>query len=101
MVFECYFFKQLHCIYKYGLHYNEMMMSVLQEVKGLTKKIILHYNYNYTSSRKTSFHAKCQAQCLHGLPVLVQPALSHSTAVLWFSIMPIHKGISILLMTSG
>ena len=43
MVFECYFFNQLlHCIYRYGLHYNvllEMMMSVLQEVKGLTKKL--------------------------------------------------------------
>ena len=25
---------------------------------------------NYTSSRKTSFHAKFQAQCLHGLPIL-------------------------------
>ena len=37
----------------------EMKMSVLQEVKGLTK--------NYTSSKKTSFHAKFQAQCLHGL----------------------------------
>ena len=49
-----------------GLHYSvllEMMMSVLQEVKGLTK-------IHYTSSRKTSFHAKFQAQCLHGLPVL-------------------------------
>ena len=60
MVFQCYFFNQL------GLHYNvllEMMMSVLQEVKGLT---ILHY----TSSRKTSVHAKFQEQCLHGLPVL-------------------------------
>ena len=40
MVFECYFFNRLpHCIYRYGLHYNEMMMSVLQEVKGL--KIIV------------------------------------------------------------
>ena len=34
-------------------------MSVLQEVIG-----------HYTSCRKTSFHAKFQAQCLHGLPVL-------------------------------
>ena len=33
MVFECYAF------YRYGLHYNEIMMSVLQEVKGLTKKL--------------------------------------------------------------
>ena len=40
MVFECYFFNQ----YGYGLHYSvllEMIMSVLQEIKGLTK--------NYTS----------------------------------------------------
>ena len=43
----------------------EMMMSVLQEVNGLTKKLILHY----TSSRKTSFHAKVQVQYLHGFPV--------------------------------
>ena len=39
-LYECYFFNQLlHCIYR---HYNvllEMMMSVLQEVKGLTKKL--------------------------------------------------------------
>ena len=55
MVFECYCIG-MACII-------EMMMSVLQEVKGLT---ILHY----TSSRKTSFHAKFQAQCLHSLPVL-------------------------------
>ena len=42
MVYECYFFNQLlHCIGIY-LHYNillEMMMSVLQEAKGLTKKL--------------------------------------------------------------
>ena len=65
MVYECYFYNQLlHCIHRYGLHYNvllQMIMSVLQEVKGLT---------NYTSSRKTSFDIKFQAQCLHGLPVL-------------------------------
>ena len=36
MVYECYFFNQLlHCI---GV-LLEMMMSVLQEVKGLTKKL--------------------------------------------------------------
>ena len=39
----------------------EMIMSVLQEVRGLTF---------YTSSRKASFHVKFQVQCLHGLPVL-------------------------------
>ena len=41
MVYECYFFNQL--LYCVGIvHYNvllEMMMSVLQEVKGLTKKL--------------------------------------------------------------
>ena len=40
MVYECYFFNQPSP--RYGLHYNvllEMMMSVLQEVKGLTKKL--------------------------------------------------------------
>ena len=57
MVYECYYFIQ-------GL---QMIMSVLQEVKGLTKKL---YFIIYTSSRKTSFHAKFQAQCLHCLPVL-------------------------------
>ena len=59
MVYECYFFNQLR------LHYNvllQMILSVLQEVKGLTKKLYF--------SRKTSFHAKFQAQCLHSLPVL-------------------------------
>ena len=28
-----------HLYCRYSLHYNEMMMSVLQEVKGLTKKL--------------------------------------------------------------
>ena len=40
MVYECYLFNQPSP--RYGLHYNvllEMMMSVLQEVKGLTKKL--------------------------------------------------------------
>ena len=42
MVYECYFFNQLLHLYRYGLHYNvllQMIMSVLQEVKGLTKKL--------------------------------------------------------------
>ena len=43
MVYECYFFNQLlHCIGTPCLHYNvllEMVMSVLQELKGLTKKL--------------------------------------------------------------
>ena len=34
--------------------------------KRVSEEIILCY----TSSRKTSYHAKFQAQCLHGLPVL-------------------------------
>ena len=34
--------------------------------KRVNQEIILHY----TSSRKTSFHAKFQAQSLHGFPVL-------------------------------
>ena len=38
MVYECYFFNQLpHCIGMTAL--LEMMMSVLQEVKGLTNKL--------------------------------------------------------------
>ena len=50
------------CIIMYC--YIEMMMSVLQEVKGKLYFVI------YTSSRKTSYHANFQVQCLHGLPVL-------------------------------
>ena len=67
MVYECYFFNQLlHCIGMTAV-LLEMMMSVLQEVyKRVNKEIILCY----TSSRKTSYHANFQAQCLHGLPVL-------------------------------
>ena len=34
--------------------------------KRVNEEIILCY----TSSRKTSYHARFQAQCLHGLPVL-------------------------------
>ena len=43
MVFQCYFFNQpLHCnVCRYGLHYNVMIISVLQDVEGLKK--------NYTS----------------------------------------------------
>ena len=56
MVYECYFFNQLlHCI--------EMIFT---RGKRVNKEIIL----SYTSSRKTSYHANFQAQCLHGLPVL-------------------------------
>ena len=65
MVYECYLPSP-----RYGLHYNvllEMMMSVSQEVKGLTKKL---YSIILPVYRKTSFHAKFQAQSLHGFPVL-------------------------------
>ena len=42
MVYECYFFNNqfLHCIGMTAV-LLEMMMSVLQEVKGLTKKLYL------------------------------------------------------------
>ena len=44
MVFECYFFITSSCfvMYVYTCMYNtllEMMMSVLQEIKGLTKEL--------------------------------------------------------------
>ena len=66
MVFECYFFNQLLHSVSMACIIMEMRMSVLQEVKGVSnKKIILHYTY----SRKTTFHAEFQAQCLHGLTV--------------------------------
>ena len=50
-------------------HYNvllEIMMSVLQEIKGLTKELYVFI----LSRRKSSFHAKFQVHCSHGLPVL-------------------------------
>ena len=65
MVYECYFFNQL-LLY---LHYNvllEMMMSVLREAKGLTKKLY----FVILLVGKTTSNAKFQAQWLHGLPVL-------------------------------
>ena len=71
MVYECYFFNQLlHCIGRY-LHYNVLLENSNDDVsftrsKRVNEEIILRY----TSSRKTSSHAKFQAQCLHGLPVL-------------------------------
>ena len=39
------------------------MMSVLQEIKGLTKEL-------YIIKLSRSFHAKFQVRCSHGLPVL-------------------------------
>ena len=42
------------------------MMSVLQEMKGLTKELYVII----LSRRKSSFHAKFQVHCSHGLPVL-------------------------------
>ena len=42
IVAKCYFFNQIllrNILCRYGLHYNDiLMMSVLQEVKGLTKE---------------------------------------------------------------
>ena len=59
MQVHCYLSVTSAALYRYGLHYNvEMMMSLLQEVKRVNKKIILHY----TSTRKTSFHAKFQSK---------------------------------------
>ena len=53
MLRSVYFFNQIllrNILCRYGLHYNDiLMMSVLQEVKGLTKEIII------LSRRKTSF----------------------------------------------
>ena len=70
LVFECYFstltsscivwvWPALKCIVR-----NDDVSFTRS--RRVNKRIILHY----TSSRKTSFHAKFQAQCLHGLPVL-------------------------------
>ena len=40
MVYECYFFNQLlHCVGMACMALLEMVMSVLQEVKGLTNKL--------------------------------------------------------------
>ena len=44
----------------------EMMMSVLQEVKGLIITL---------PRRKTSVHVKFQVHCSHGLHTYVWPAL--------------------------
>ena len=44
----------------------EIMMSVLQEIKGLTKELYVFIH----SRRKSSFHAKIEVHCSHGLPVL-------------------------------
>ena len=64
MVFECYLFMTSSCIV---IHVdNEMMMSVLQEIRGLTKELY----FNILSRRKSSFHAKLQVNCSQGLPVL-------------------------------
>ena len=63
MVFDCYllYFNQL--LHFIGMANDDVSFTRSRRVN---KRIILHY----TSSRKTSFHAKFQAQCLHGLPVL-------------------------------
>ena len=60
MVYECYFFNQLlHCI---GMPARNDDVSFTRS-KRVNEEIILRY----TSSTS---HAKFQAQCLHGLPVL-------------------------------
>ena len=62
MVYQCYFFNQLlHCI---GM---ACIIMWNDDVNFTRSKRV---NKDYTSSRKTSFHAKFQAQCLHGFPVL-------------------------------
>ena len=68
MVYECYFFNQLlHCIGMPALYCIVRNDDVsFTRSKRVNEEIILRY----TSSRKTSSHAKFQAQCLHGLLVL-------------------------------
>ena len=64
MVYECYFFNQLlHCIGMACIRRND-------DVSFSRSKRVNEIILRYTSSRKTSFHAKFQAQRLHGLPVL-------------------------------
>ena len=63
-------------VYRYGLHYNvllEMMMSVLQEVEGLTKKL---YSIILPVERPVSMQ-NFRLNVYTVLPVLteVQPAL--------------------------
>ena len=60
MVFECYFFITSSCIVMYVhaciIHSSvllEMMMSVLQEIKGLAKELYFIILFR----RKSSFHA--------------------------------------------
>ena len=67
MVFECYFFKQLlhRNVCRYGLHYNVLLEMMMSEIEGLTKGLY----FIILCRRKTSFHAKFQVQCLHGLPL--------------------------------
>ena len=60
MFYECYFFNQLlHCIGLACIIMSNDNVSFTRS-KRFYKNIILHY----TSSRKTSFHTKFQAQCL-------------------------------------
>ena len=66
----CFITSSCIVMYVYTLHCSiikcEMMMSVLQEIKGLTKELYIII----LSRRKSSFHAKFQVHCSHGLPVL-------------------------------
>ena len=68
IVHMVYFFNQLlHCIGMTALYCIVRNDDVsFTRGKRVNKEIILRY----TSSRKTSYHANFQAQCLHGLPVL-------------------------------
>ena len=63
-----YFFNQ-QCIAMYvgtyGLHYNVLMMPVLQDVGGLTKELYIIV----ISRRKTSFHAQFSGSMFKRLPV--------------------------------
>ena len=42
----------------------QMMMTLLQEIKGLTLYLLIHSRW------KSSFHANFQVHCSHGIPVL-------------------------------
>ena len=64
IVVKHYFFNQLLLcnVCRYGL---QMMMSVLQEIEGLTKELY----FIILSGRKASFHAKFQIHCAHGFHI--------------------------------
>ena len=51
----------------FTLFYMVMGCIIIQEVKGLTKKLY----FVSLSRRKTTFYAKFRVHCLHYLPVFV------------------------------